>query len=174
MPLFLYPFLALGGFVAWAWKRGSNSAQADMPDSVTASCDGRIIDALGWPYFFGKGDPSTPWSDGPKGVDCSGSAQMALVRLGELSSSAGDRGASSLANDSNPIPVGSQGVGDLAYYPGHVMVVCGPPGPDGHSPVIGASGGHAYTLGTDPNARVKLYSTGKYRSDFVTYMRLKS
>jgi cell wall-associated NlpC family hydrolase len=159
-----------------AWRRGSNSAAEDSAEKVSTSGTDAdpILGALGWPYFWGRGSPSTPWSDGPKGVDCSGFAQMALVKLGILKSSAGDRGARALADASDPVEVGDQQVGDLAYYPGHVMIVVGPPGDDGHSSVMGASGGGSLTFGNDKNARVKLFSSGKYRDDFVTYMRLRA
>lgn len=145
-----------------------------MPDTdPTTGTSIALAQALGWPYWYGKGDPGTPWSDGPAGVDCSGFAQMGLVLLGELSPAARDRGADTLAADSDPVAVGDQGIGDMAYYPGHVMLVASAPGPDGHSQVIGASGGGRTTLGGDPDARVKLFDTALYRSDFVTYMRLK-
>jgi cell wall-associated NlpC family hydrolase len=179
MPFFLFlaPPIALLGLAYWAWSRGSNSEKEDMGESkstVGSSLPSDVMASLGWPYFFGKGSPSTKWADGKNGVDCSGYAQMVLVKLGLLSSNAGDRGAASLADDSNPVEIGDQKAGDLAYYPGHVMVVAGPPGADGHSPVIGASGGGKTTLGNDPDARIKYFDTAKYRSDFVTYMRLKS
>lgn len=176
MILLLLPPVALLGVAYWAFRRGVNSAQEDMSDTVnTAYSDlpSSILAAIGWPYYYGKGSPSTPWSDGAKGVDCSGFVQMALVKLGKLSSSAADRGAMALADDSNPVEVGKQRTGDIAVYNGHVMLVAGGPGGDGHSPVMGASGGHSYTLGNDPNARVKLFTTAKYRNDFITYARLK-
>lgn len=163
----------------WAEERGNNSELEDvMSDTVdesgiSSSC-ASVADAIGWPYFFGKGAPSTPWSDGPDGVDCSGFVQMALVRLGKLASSAPDRGARALADDSDPVAVGSQKPGDLAYYPGHVALVVSNPGTDGHSYVMSASGGGETTLGNDPNAKVKLFKSGAYRSDFKTYMRLRA
>lgn len=179
MPFLLLfgPPVALLGLAYWAFSRGANSAKEDMGSSNNtsgASLSPDIMSSLGWPYYFGKGSPATKWADGKNGVDCSGYAQMVLVRLGKLVSTAGDRGAASLADDSNPVEIGDQQAGDLAYYPGHVMVVAGPPGSDGHSPVIGASGGRSYTLGNDPNAKVKYFDTALYRDDFVTYMRLKS
>jgi hypothetical protein len=144
---------------------------ADDTSKITLPVE--IDGSLGWPYFFGRGSPATPWSDGPKGVDCSGYAQMVLVKLGKLAKTATDRGSQALADASNPLKVGQQVAGDLAYYPGHVMVVAGEPDDTGHSPVIGASGGTSTTFGTNSNARVKLFDTALYRGDFVTYMRLK-
>ena len=172
----LLPAAALIAFGVWAFLRGSNSAREDSltsNDYTRFALGDDIRTSLGWPYFFGRGSPATKWEDGPKGVDCSGYAQMVLVRLGKLSSSAGDRGARTLANDSDPVAVGAQKPGDLAYYPGHVMVVASSPDKSGHSMVIGASGGTETTLGNDANARVKLFDSAMYRKDFVTYMRLR-
>ena len=162
----------------WVWRRGSNSSREDEPEaSSTRDVDAdveELLDAVGAPYFFGRGSPSTPWSELDDGVDCSGFAQIALVRLGLLDADATDRGARELADDSDPVELGHQEPGDLAYYPGHVMVVVGYPDEDGHSPVLGASGGDATTFGGDENAYVKLFDRGDYRDDFVTYMRLRS
>lgn len=158
-------------------ERGYSSAEAGMVDTrdsgIVQGDALALVDSIGWPYWYGRGAPSTPWADGPLGVDCSGYAQMCLVRLGRLSASASDRGARTLADDSDPLAVGEQEPGDLAYYPGHVVVVASYPGADGHSAVLSASG-HAYDLGNNPDSRVKLYTTGRYRSDFVTYMRLRA
>lgn len=184
MPL-IFVALAVGVPVGllwwWAHDRGDGSELEDVEGEavngstlIESSIRAKLSDAIGWPYFFGKGSPSTPWEDGPEGVDCSGFVQMALVRLGKLASTASDRGAATLADDSDPIAVGSQRAGDLAYYPGHVVLVVGSPGADGHSPVMSASGGTSTTFGDDPNARVKVFSTAEYRSDFVTYMRLRA
>ena len=166
--------IGIGAFAIYAFYRGANSDTESIPQMSTTTgttLPADVMASLGWPYFFGKGGPSTPWLDGANGVDCSGYAQMVLVRLGILKATDSDRGARALADAFKPVAVGMQKIGDLAYYPGHVMVVAGPPGSDGHSPVIGASGGTETTLGNNVNAKVKLFSTGKYRPDFVTYMR---
>jgi cell wall-associated NlpC family hydrolase len=177
---------ALAALGVYEFVKAANPSQReDIPDTgeVDMSADegGKWADleelmngAHGWPYAWGGGAPSTPWADGPKGVDCSGFVQMALVRLGYLDSGATDRGARALADGCVPVSLGEQEPGDLAYYPGHVMLVCGPPGQDGHAPVIGASGGTSDTHGDDPKAYVKVFDTGAYRRDFVTYMRLKA
>lgn len=179
----LVPVIGLGLFfflVAGKGKKRRAPGKGDTSD-VEAMTDGgamhydfesRVGDALGWPYFFGKGTPATPWSDGPKGVDCSGFAQMALVRLGLLKVTAGDRGARALADAARHVDIGDQQPGDLAIYPGHVMVVADFPGTDGHSSVMGASGGVETTRGNDPHARVKLFKSARYRDDFVCYGRL--
>jgi len=134
-----------------------------------------VDESLGWPYYWGKGSPGTPWTDGPLGADCNGYAQMFLVELGVLDQGAPDRGVSAMANVCDPIAVGDQQPGDLALYngAGHVMVVAGPPGADGHSPVCGASSGGSSDFGDNPDARVKLFTTALYWSKFNTYMRLK-
>lgn len=133
-----------------------------------------VEESLGWPYWYGRGGPSTPWWEGAEGVDCSGYAQMVLVQLGKLDATATDRSARALADACDPVALGDQQPGDLAYYPGHVMVCAGPPAADGHCPVAGASGGTSDVHGDDPDARVKLFASGLYRGDFVTYMRLKA
>tara|TARA_R110000868_G_scaffold50318_2_gene160911 strand:- start:317 stop:850 length:534 start_codon:yes stop_codon:yes gene_type:complete len=162
---------AAAGGAWWVRQRGANSAREDMSEDLSVNCDPVLATALGWPYWFGKGSPATPWESGAEGVDCSGFAQMALVKLNLLSSSAPDRGARTLADQSEPIEIGQQQIGDLAYYPGHVMVVAGRAGVDGHSPVIGASGGGEFDLGNNPNARIKLFPTALYNTEFVCYMR---
>jgi hypothetical protein len=166
----------IGSGLWWAYRRGSNSKREDVPpvDNPHLDATGMLYESIGWPYFWAKGSPATPWESGPDGVDCSGYAQMALVRLGLLSPGYSDRGARSLADDSDPVVVGSQRPGDLAYYGGHVMVVLSQPGADGHSAVIGASGGDGTTFGNDENARVKVYDSALYSGNFVTYMRLKA
>lgn len=176
--------LVIGGVAAafvgamwWIKQRGANSDLEEKEEADKSEADKSasvLMDAVGWPYFWGKGTPATPWSEGHEGVDCSGFAQMAMVRLGILSPATPDRGAATMADDFAPVAVGSQRVGDLAYYPGHVMVVVSAPGSDGHSAVMGASGGTATTLGDDPHAYVKVFDTAEYRHDFVTYMRPKS
>jgi len=161
----------------WSDERGDNSELEDMATSygdvsaVDSSCSS-LLSALGWPYWYGRGSPSTPWNEGAAGVDCSGFAQMALVKLGRLSSSAGDRGATALANDSDALELGSQEPGDLACYPGHVAVVVSYPDSSGHSQVMSASGTRD-TQGDNPAHVVKLQASGAYRSDFICYMRLR-
>lgn len=176
MPLLLVALLVgvpVGLLWYWAQERGDNSALGGSDYVGNANAAGELADSVGWPYWWGKGSPSTPWSEGPQGVDCSGYACMALVRLGLLSSSAPDMGARTLADESYPVEVGDQVPGDLAYYPGHVVVVVSYPGEDGHSAVIGASG-HSTTFGNVAGECVKVHTTALYRPDFVTYMRLKS
>lgn len=169
-----------GGAVVWyyfdAMADNQNSAEGMDTEVLTGSAAsavaGELADAIGWPYWYGQGGPSTPWANGSRGVDCSGFAQMALVRLGLLSSSAPDRSASALAYACDAVAVGEQVPGDLAYYPGHVAVVVGDPDLDGHSAVMSADG-HATTRGDVASEHVKVHSTARYRGDFVTYMRLK-
>jgi hypothetical protein len=172
------PLVAVGSYMR---ARGYGGSREEIPavSSSLGEIEGEAIllqDSIGWPYVYGSGTPATPWSDGSRGVDCSGYAQMCLVRLGRLSSGASDRGATSLAYGCDPVAVGDQFPGDLAYYPGHVVVVASyPDAVTGHSAVLSASGDPSdLVAGANPNARVKLYSTALYRGDFLTYMRLKS
>jgi len=176
IPLLPLALLGAGGLAFYEYMRGRASLREDIDPATelpVGDLEAVVDTSLGWPYSYGKGSPGTPWSDGVNGVDCSGYVQMALVEIGYLDSSATDRSAAELADGSDPVALGDQQPGDIAYYPGHVMLVCGPPGEDGHSPVIGASGGTSSTHGDDPKAYVKVFDTGAYRGDFVTYMRLK-
>jgi len=140
-----------------------------MPDDLT-----EIADALGWRYWYGKGAPGTPWSSGPDGVDCSGFVQMALVRLGRLPSTTIDRSVAGLWSACTEVAEGDQLPGDIAFYPGHVMLVYGAPDASGVSRVIGASGGRSTTLGDKATAYVKLFADHRYRSDFAAFGRLTS
>lgn len=140
--------------------------------------DERVLDLLsawGTPYSFGAGRPSDgvsswPPADPPAGIggglgwDCSGFAQAALVRLGFLSPSAGDRSAAALFLDGVSVPVEDARLGDLAFYGSggisHVMVCLG------RGVVIGASGGTSKTNGSTPSAFVDIKPRIAYRSDF--------
>jgi len=178
-----------GAAAATAWAVGAgkrhqtDSPQIDDTDDTEVTM-GRgwedvsslVSESLGWPYWWSKGSPSTPWEDGANGVDCSGYAQMFLVELGVLSATEPDRGAAALADICDPVAIGDQMPGDLALYngAGHVMIVAGPPNDtDGHSPVAGASSGGRTDLGNNPDARVKLFTTALYWDAFQCYMRLK-
>ena len=180
--------LAVGVPVAllfwWAEERGANSEDegGTVPQASTSGTSrlvSAVMDALGWRYWFGAGSPSTPWEDGPDGVDCNGFVQMALVKLGILEPDETDRGTAAMADWCVPVAVGEQRPGDIAYYPGHTMLVVSEPGADGHSMVMGASGGTSTTFGDNPSACVKLFSSALYRGSyddgdsdgFVTYMR---
>lgn len=189
MPAFL-PFVAAAAAVAYVYKRRKVPA-VDVEDDSTIEAEDEVTDydgitvydelapiirdSLGWPYYWGRGDPSTPWEDGDLGVDCSGYTQMVLVKLGKLSPTAPDRNAYNLAMQSDAVPVGEQRPGDWAYYAGHAMIVAGPPGPDGHSPVIGASGGGSDDFGDNPNARIKMFrNAATYGPKLVSYCRIKA
>lgn len=161
-----------------------NSAREDMAESNPTSTSGYgiagvLLDALGWLYTWGGAAGVTTWAaaeavaaKGKGVVDCSLFACLALVRMGvwkafrRLTSR-------QIADACAPVVWGQQRPGDLVYYPGHVMVVLSYPRADGDSEVIGASGGGSSTHGDDPNARVKVFKSARYRRDFVTFMRPK-
>lgn len=187
----LLPIVGLAAAAAYIVRRRKRVPAVDVDDDSTIESEAEVSDyegirvfeelapiieeSMGWPYYWGRGDPSTPWANGVRGVDCSGYTQMVLVRLGQLSSDAPDRNAYSLAMVSDAVPVGQQRAGDWAYYPGHAMIVAGPPGADGHSPVIGASGGGSGDFGTNPDARIKLFRNGgTYGPQFSTYCRIRA
>ena len=132
-----------------------------------------LAPALGWTYWWGRGNPATAWRNGPNGVDCSGFALMALVRLGLISPTTPDMASDTMRMQSTPIPTGQQRPGDLAFWNRHVEVVTGWPDASGHSRTIGASGGDSATFGNKPGAEVK-YSRGGPRAGktFLGYGRL--
>lgn len=177
MPLLI---LSVLGVALWLATRSSQSDSDNSTKEDTVSSndvtmiDSSVsfaIDALGWPYYYGMGSPSTPFEDGVYGVDCGGLVMMCAVQKGDISSDSPDMTAHDIAMNCYKVEIGTQEPGDIAYYPGHVAYVVGYPGEDGHSPVISASGGNKTTKGDNPNAYVKLFESGAYRSDFVCYMR---
>lgn len=185
----MVPILALGVlFLMFGGKRRPKvAAIEDAKESVNVSNHeetqtyddepyaDKLGDAIGAPYWYGQGTPSTPWADIWKGVDCSGSVLMASVRVGIIPATWPDMSAAAIADACDPIPVGSQMPGDIAIYPGHVMFVYSYPRAEqgGHSAVWGARGGDSHTHGDNPNAYVGVYSSAKYNPSFVTYGRWK-
>lgn len=171
--------LALGAGLLWLASRkrtDDSTREDDVPTDDDNQVDGSVsilATSIGWPYSWGMGGPSTPWELGYEGVDCSGYALMAAVVLGQIGADSPRYNAAEMADNCDPVAIGEQRPGDFAYYPGHVMVVCGWPGGDGHSAVIGASGGNSSVHGDNPNARVKVFDSALYNSKFVTYMRWK-
>jgi hypothetical protein len=146
----------------WAWVlAGVAAAWVFRVKLMEAWVRFQLEPALGWPYVWGNGDPGTSWADGPSGVDCSGFAQMALVKLGQLSAKAADRTADSLRSASRSIPWGEQIPGDLAFWEGHVEVVVGAPQLDGDSATIGSRDGG-----------VKLRARTADRAGFLGFGRL--
>jgi len=193
----MIPILVLAGlaFALSQQKRAASSSTRDdstpedstgEPSSSSSSIEDQSFDdepytaelggAVGAPYYYGRGSPSTTLQQlVTDGADCSGAVQVALVQLGLLDASATDRSATQLANDSDPIEVGQQQPGDLAFYNGHVMLVYSYPRSDGHSAVWGMHGGGQNTLGDDPTARLDVLSSALYWPDaFLTYGRLRA
>jgi hypothetical protein len=164
-----------------------NSKREDFDPTDVAHGDYGILngtlESIGWPYLWG-GPRLFAWSGGPAGVDCSGHACLVLVKSGAWPASWGTPRhipAHQLADLCDPVRDGDQRTGDLAYYPGHVMTVLSAPDRNGDSAVFGASGGDATTQGVSsalagysPAARVKVFSSQRYRGDFVTFMRPKT
>lgn len=195
----MMPLVIAGGLVGavllfgkGGGRRSGNSAREDDVEGSAGGNMGKaavLTELLGAPYYWGghetdgadKDDSVTTWEEALAllragatgwGLDCSLFANLALVKL-RLWPAFKRKTAATLANDSNPVAWGEQRPGDLAYYPGHVMMVLTYPNAAGDSEVIGASGGGSTTFGNDPNARVKRFASAKYRSDFVTFMRPK-
>lgn len=188
----LLPFGLLALAVAWsrnaAAEPGEQSEREDYAPTENPPVS-KLAEALGVPYAWGAGSPSTPWPHGEqgwddelgrtgeKGWDCSGFAQAALVRLGILSSSEPDRTAQGLHDIADQVDELDVREGDLAFYGSspssvvHVMVVTGPRA-DGWTPVIGASGGGSSTFGDDPDAYVKAFDDAAYRGDLLGFGRV--
>lgn len=136
-----------------------------------------LLKGYGIPYSWGAGRPSSQgWPIGVKGLkggiglDCSGFAQVALVRLGILHEGDPDRSAAGLWDAAKPIDTDAAQLGDLAFYGGHArithVVVC-----LGGGVCIGANGGNSMTNGDDPRAFVQLQPI-RYRADFRGVRRL--
>jgi hypothetical protein len=100
------------------------------------------------------------------GYDCSGLAQVCLVKLGMLSPKAIDRTAQSLFNLCTPITIKEAKLGDLVFYGTgpkrvtHVVVYLG------NGFALGANGGTSKTNADNPKAYVKI-DRYNYRSDIV-------
>lgn len=130
-----------------------------------------LLRCIGIRYWYGRGSPRTPWEEMRRGVDCSGFVSMALVRAGYYRTTEPDRRATDSA--ANPKSLADICVatkvpkfGDIAIYPGHVMLCLD------DRLVIGASGGTSTTLGDDPHACVDLHRFD-YRHDFVCFGTLR-
>jgi len=132
-----------------------------------------LLCALGARYAWGAGtleDAEGRWPGGP--FDCSGFAQAALLRLGQVRPDAWhDKSAHGLANACDPIALADAQLGDLAFYGRggrvtHVTVVLG------SGVCIGANGGGSATHGDTPSACVQVRPI-VYRNDFITIGRIK-
>jgi len=143
-----------------------------------------LLQAWGTPYSWAAGKPAdgsrpewwlgVPGERGAIGFDCSGFAQVALVRLSLLSPTAGDRATAGLWQASTTIPEAEARLGDLAFYgpgsgrPGHVMLCLG------GGAVLGATGGTNRTHGADPKAFVSLERLRYWPAAFLEVRRLKA
>lgn len=131
-----------------------------------------VLGTIGILYDWGGGGPSVPWPPPESGVDCSGLAQMVLVRCGLLSPTAPRRNAFQLANLCDPVPAtAAPRFLDVAFFGhpvDHVTICLGV-----RDLIVGASGGGSHTHGNDPNAFVQMHRL-HYRNDFVVVGRLKA
>ncbi len=167
------------------------SARVDWPElaSKTRQPSARygrspLYEALGVSYVYGAGAPCAVsmglWPQGcysaffgsksRRGLDCSGFAQMGLVRMGLMSPEEIDRSAAAMQLVCKPIQASELRHGDLVFYGKtcvtHVMVIL----PD-RVAVIGASGGRSSTNGNVAGAKVKIYDRYDYRSDIYGFGR---
>lgn len=197
-PLFLIAAgLGLAASAAWLGRGASSApvlearrpAPAALPapgarwnpldqTSIAGTLARLAATAEGRPYSWGGGHGRRTWPEGGPGTrggigwDCSGLTLAALEALLRWRWDGPRLTSRGIADACVPIADGKQQPGDIAYYPGHVVVVVGWPDPQtGETPVLSASGGDSDTNGQDPNARVKIIPTADYRSDRRTYAR---
>lgn len=163
---------------------GDDSQREDMADTSkitgTVGAASVLLEALGWLYTWGGAAGAVTWAGakaiaatGVGVVDCSLFVSLALHKMG-VRKTFKRYTSGSLAAACDPVTWGQQIPGDVVYYPGHVMSVLTHPDGGGDSQVIGASGGNSKTHGDNPNAKVKVFASMKYRKDFVCVMRLKA
>jgi len=169
---------------------GGVDSSLEDGEATQMSADGidpRLAVAVGLPFSWGAGTPSTPLhtgevsslgpDDAPAGFDCSGLVQAALVALGLLSPTERDRSAAALWAAGVAVSDDVR-VGDVAGYSSngrtitHVAIAGADADGSGVAPVLSASGGYSDTFGDDPDAAVKVWSSPEYRSDFVGWRRL--
>jgi cell wall-associated NlpC family hydrolase len=187
IPLVIMGLAALKGKAGAkrAGERKSTSHRERHPAATATRSQGPaseiLLTAVGIPYSYGAGSPATPWGKmarglaGGWGLDCSGFAQAALAKFRRLPRNAPDRSASQLAAASKPVAWGKQRPLDLAFYGrpiSHVMIVLSLPDKSGDSEVIGESGGRSSTNGDNPKAAVKVFSSARYRKDFIRFGRI--
>ena len=133
------------------------------------------LEAKGVPYYYG-GDGV--WPVGRPGFDCENFMRRCLGRAGVLSLRVPDRVAADWVSRCQPVGVGAQGPGCVAFYGdgtkvSHVVVVLTGPVPElgGHSYIIGANHGGRKTLGNDPKAKVDVQPATWWKSGFMGYAR---
>lgn len=126
-----------------------------------------LLRCIGIPYWYGRGAPMTPWFEMRRGVDCSGFVAMSWVHAGLYRTTEPDRRATASTPDRLSladicVETKTPKFGDVAIYPGHVMLCLD------DRLVIGASGGTRTTLGDDPHACVDMHRFD-YRHDFICF-----
>lgn len=141
----------------------------------------QLLQACGIPYSWGAGTPrdgAGPWPpvtlpvgiNGGRGFDCSGFVQAALVHLGRLAPTAGDRTAAALFLAGTEIPQDQAQLGDLAFYGtphvNHVMLCIG------FEFTLGAVGGGSHTNGDAPHEACVQPRPMRYRKDFRGVRRI--
>lgn len=123
---------------------------------------------IGVRYHYGRGAPK----DGTLGfaecleapTDCSGSAQVYAVVVGDIDASQPDRNAHGLAMICDPVSLDDARAGDLVFYDRdadgrleHVAIYIG------GGMVVSMSGGTSRTFGDDPSACGQVRPIGAHR-----------
>lgn len=191
--MWLYALIGVAACVLWKIKGDNSAKDSDKDLSSQYNVDSYYMSAeydikslidytLNAPYYYGHPTYETVIGGHlervqSEGTDCTGLVCTYLVAVGRVSKGWVNkyRRSVDMGNGCDLVPVGQQKAGDIALYNGHAVVVIEDANPDkgGHSAVLSASGGHSYTKGNDPNARVKIHDTALYRDDFICYMREK-
>lgn len=180
-PMFAIPILAAGvglaAIIGLLAVGGDDSAQEDIPAAAAVQDGGYgemnvLLDALGWPYYWGGYPGVNEWHEGKAGVDCSLFVSLALVRLGKARKFIRYTTAT-LVRDCVPVPSDQVQPGDIAYYNGHVMMAMTLPSARKLVHVMGASGGGRSDKGQNPKAKVKIFETHLYRKDFIGFFRYR-
>jgi hypothetical protein len=146
--------------------------------SIAGTLSRLAATADGVRYSWGGGHGRRTWPQGGPGTrggigwDCSGLTLAALEALLRWRWDGPRLNSKGIAYACEPIADGRQQPGDIAYYPGHVVVVVGWPDPrTGKTAVLSASGGEPDVNGDNPNAVVKVIPDADYRDDRITYAR---
>lgn len=139
------------------------------------------------PYFYGGGSPHSALEDlVGKGVDCSGAVGFLARTAGLVGDECPDYSSGGWADACDAIAEGQQQEGDVGIYEGHVVWCLGPAYDGQKSYVLSASGGRSTTqpvgsknggvegTGLDPFAYFRVETSQHYRSDFVTWGRIKA
>lgn len=145
--------------------------KAALPAWAWPTVAARAKEAIGIPYSWGGASAGgKPFVWPPSVTDCSEFVSLMLARLCVVSHSMGRQTTSTMSANFDPVAVGQQRPGDVAFFYdyNHVELVVSEPDSTGHSVTIGARGGGSSTYGGDPDAYVKERSASSERASWGT------